>query len=405
VGLRALPLLTRFDTVNGAKHVWTTFSADQIDLNYANPDVLLAILDTLLFYAAQGARYIRLDAIAYLWKEAGTSCIHLEQTHAVIQLMRAVLDRVAPDVLLITETNVPHAENISYFGDGANEAQLIYNFALPPLVLHTLQTGDASVLARWAAGLTLPTKNVTFFNFLASHDGIGLNPARGILTPGEIDNLVEQAKAHSGLVSYKFNSDGTQSPYELNINYFDALSDPNSSEPLGVQTARFLCAQAIMLAMVGVPGIYFHSLFGSRGDRAGAAESGINRRINRQKFTRADVERELADPQSLRTAVFAGYAKLLSARRTQAAFDPHGEQQIVTGDPRVFTLWRVSPDGNERVLCVHNISAQPVSFALPDGQGAWQDLVAGQAVKTRGDPPSVELQPYQVLWARQAAAT
>ena len=91
---------------------------------------------------ARGAQFIRLDAIAYLWKEIGTPCIHLPQTHRVIQLLRAMLDEVAPQVMLITETNVPHEDNISYFGDGHNEAQLVYNFALPPLMLHTLHTGD-----------------------------------------------------------------------------------------------------------------------------------------------------------------------------------------------------------------------------------------------------------------------
>jgi hypothetical protein len=236
---RALPLLTKYQTVTGKRCVWTTFSADQVDLDYHNPDVLLEIFEILLMYAEHGAQFIRLDAIAYLWKEIGTTCIHLPQTHAVIQLLRAVLDEVAPHVLLITETNVPYKDNISYFGNGTNEAQLIYNFALPPLVLHTFRTGDASVLSEWAAGLELPSDQTTFFNFLASHDGIGLNPARGILSPAEIDGLVGQTLAHGGLISFKQNSDGTQSPYEMNINYFDALSDPAGGEPLELQVDRF----------------------------------------------------------------------------------------------------------------------------------------------------------------------
>ncbi len=290
---RALPLLTEFTTPSGVKKVWTTFSADQIDLNYANPDVLLDIIDVLLFYVAHGAELIRLDAIAYLWKEIGTSCLHLPQTHRVIQLLRAILDEVAPHVALITETNVPHQDNLSYFGDGHNEAQLVYNFALPPLTLHTFHTGDASALTQWAASLTLPSDETTFFNFLASHDGIGLNPARGILRDDEITALVDRVVAHGGRVSYKSNPDGSTTPYELNINYFDALSDPNSSEPLALQIDRFVAAHAIMLALSGVPGIYFHSLFGSRGWPEGVTITGQNRTINRQKFDRAEVEREL----------------------------------------------------------------------------------------------------------------
>ena len=206
------------------KKVWTTFSTDQADLNYQDPQVLLEIIDLLLFYAEKGASWIRLDAIAYLWKEIGTPCIHLPQTHQIIQLFRSILEASGHPLLLVTETNVPHQENLSYFGDGSNEAHLVYNFALPPLVLYTILTGDASLLSQWAGSLRLPSPQVTFFNFLASHDGIGLNPARGILPEEGIDLLIEKTLAHGGLVSYKSNPDGTQSAYELNINYFDALS-------------------------------------------------------------------------------------------------------------------------------------------------------------------------------------
>ncbi len=208
---RARPLLTDFNTSSGLRRVWTTFSPDQVDLNFHNPDVLLEMVDILFTYAMHGAQFIRLDAIAYLWKELGTSCINLPQTHAVVQLLRAVLDQVAPHVRLVTETNVPQQENISYFGDGTNEAQLVYNFALPPLVLHTFRSGDSSDLSTWASGLDLPSPQATFFNFLASHDGIGLNPVRGILSPAALDALVVQTLAHGGLISYKQEQDGSQS--------------------------------------------------------------------------------------------------------------------------------------------------------------------------------------------------
>ena len=223
---RALPVLTAFASASGPREVWTTFSADQVDLNYRNPAVLAAVLEALLLYVARGARFIRLDAIAFLWKEPGTTCLHRPQAHRIVQLLRAVLDEVAPHVRLITETNVPHRDNLSYFGDGTNEAQLVYNFALPPLVLHALQTGRAEELTRWAQSLALPSDRVTFFNFLASHDGIGLNPARGILSDAGIDGLVQRTREHGGFISYKQLSDGTQEPYEMNINYLDALSPP-----------------------------------------------------------------------------------------------------------------------------------------------------------------------------------
>lgn len=402
---RALPLLTTFDTPSGPKQVWTTFSADQVDLNFQNPDVLLEIIDTLLFYISQGAQLIRLDAIAYLWKEIGTSCIHLPQTHRIIQLFRAVLDIVAPHVILITETNVPHIDNISYFGNGADEAQMVYNFALPPLVLHTLHTGNSRVLSRWAAGLTVPSMQTTFFNFLASHDGIGVNPARGILTDAEIDTLIQRVIEHGGLVSYKHGASGVQIPYEMNINYFDALSNPDSEEPLSVQVDRFMISQAIMLALVGVPGIYFHSLFGSRSWRAGVDLTGRNRTINRQKFDLASFERELNDKSSLRHQVFQRYAQLLRARAGSSAFHPHGRQEILDYSEAVFAVLRFSPDGSSRVLCLHNISDQPQRVKIEAKEifglfaGGFIDLIT----ENRMDDVSnnlVTLQPYQSLWLR-----
>ena len=400
---RALPLLTRVITPSAEKTVWTTFSADQIDLNYANPEVLLRILDVLLFYAAQRAEFIRLDAIAYLWKEIGTSCIHLPQTHTVIQLIRRVLDEAAPQVLLISETNVPHEDNISYFGDGQNEAQLVYNFALPPLVLHSLRTGDASALSKWADGLELPSKNVAFFNFLASHDGIGLNPARGILNEEEIDALVDGVLRHQGRVSYKHNPDGTSSPYELNINYFDALSNPNGDEPSRLQADRFLVSQAIMLAVIGVPGIYFHSLFGSRGWPEGAVQSGQNRTINRQKLELENLEQELNSPGHLRQIVFQGYTGFLKARRKHPAFNPIGEQQVVECGRRVFGLLRIDPASGERVLCLHNVLDEwqevPCTLLnlLGNGKGSIEDIVSGEIYR-RPSSGLIGLSAYQVLW-------
>jgi len=400
---RVLPLLTGFNTASGRQTVWTTFSADQVDLNFHNSDVLLDIVDVLLFYAAQGAEFIRLDAIAYLWKEIGTTCIHLPQTHAVIQLFRAVLDRVFPQVLLITETNVPHHENISYFGDGSNEAQMIYNFALPPLVLHALHTGQAHALRQWASQIKLPAKTVTFFNFLASHDGIGLNPVRGILTEAEIEALIARAQAHGGLVSYKNNPDGSQTAYELNIAYFDALSDPQAGEPLEVQVDRFMAAQAIMLALAGVPGIYFHSLFGSRGWTEGVELTGRSRSINRQKLDRCALEKELQDPASRRSRVFQRFSQMLAARAGSSAFDPYGGQEVFDSGNTIFGLLRLSPDGGQRVVCLHNLASTPQALAL-DWQGLFKqepgklvDLITGRRQQHRPGEAWL-MAPYEVNW-------
>jgi sucrose phosphorylase len=391
---RALPLLTTCQTPSGENKVWTTFSSDQIDLNFKNPEVLFEILDILLLYAQFGADFIRLDAIAYLWKEIGTTCIHLPQTHTVVQFLRLALDDAAPHVHIITETNVPHADNISYFGDGMNEAQLVYNFALPPLTLHAFHSGDAYVLSEWAKTLTLPSHKTTFFNFLASHDGIGLNPARGILNEEEINLLVNKTLEHGGLISYKHNADGTQSPYEMNINYFDALSNPDGDESLDLQVGRFIAAQAIMLCLVGLPGIYFHSLFGSRGWPEGVKRTGQNRTINRKKLQLNELQRELDDENSLRSKVFTRYCELLKARSQSSAFDPHGTQKVLDVNRSVFAIERISPDEKERVLCLHNVSRQQISLTL--NYEFATDLFTDQVLSIS----TIILGHYQVQWMK-----
>jgi len=391
---RTSPLLTPFPKADGSTvHVWTTFSADQVDLDYGDPETLLRILRVLLFYVEQGAQAVRLDAIAYLWKEVGTTCIHLPQTHQVIQLIRAALDVVAPHVVLITETNVPHAENISYFGDGSMpEAQLVYNFTLPPLLFYSLLSGDAHLLAEWVNSLTVRKNDMAFFNFTASHDGIGVRPVEGTLSRDQIQALIQKVEASGGQVSYKANPDGSKSPYELNAAYLDAIVNPD--DPPDVQAARFLVSQAIMLALAGVPAIYIHSLLGSHNDIAGMKAAGYPRAINRQKLNVGELTAALDQPDSFRARVFAGYTHLIRYRTQSAAFHPNADQRAsVSNGGKVFALQRTALDGSERVRCLFNLTGIRQSVAIE--QGASLDLLTGEPCDQR-----VTLNPYQVRWLR-----
>ncbi len=400
---RALPLLTPVQTQSGERLVWTTFSTDQIDLNFADPGVLLRMIDVLLLYVEQGAEIIRLDAIAYLWKKLGTSCIHLPETHRVVKLFRAILDAVAPGVMLITETNVPHEENISYFGTGTDEAQLVYQFPLPPLVLHSIATGNASTLTTWASDLTLPSDQTTFYNFLASHDGIGVRPVEGILAPNEVQGLVDRTLAHGGHVSYKTNADGSQSVYELNISYFDALSDPKADEPLALQVQRFMASQAIMLALQGLPAIYVHSLFGSRNAYEGVTRTGRYRSINREKFQRADLDAALSDPESRRAMVFNAYRHMVQVRAQHPAFHPNGSQRVLTLDPAVFAVLRTSPDGSDQILCLTHVSDIARTLHVREPFAPAQtvcDVLRETTFPLQDGTLTLELAPYQVLWLK-----
>lgn len=392
---RSLPLLTDFDSASGTKHVWTTFSADQVDLNYGNPRVMLSMLETLVEYARRGARIIRLDAVAFLWKRPGTSCIHLPQTHAAVRLMRHVLDNTLPGTLVLTETNVPHRENISYFGSGSDEAHMVYQFSLPPLMLDAIHSGDTSVLRDWMGTLQPPTPETTFFNFTASHDGIGVRPLEGIVPEDRVRRLAEVVRSQGGRVNTRRNADGSDSPYELNITYLDAVADRNTTSPQD-HSRRFLATQAIMLSMQGVPAVYFHSLVGSGNDREGVRQSGQNRRINRHKYGRGELDAALSDAHSLQRRVFDGYCRLLQVRRAQPAFHPDATQRVLDlpGDG-LLGFVREAADG-QRLAVLANLSDRP---RMIDASSVDAELRSDQLASERcaaGEP--IEMRPFQVRW-------
>ena len=390
---RALPLLTPFTLHDGSvRHLWTTFSEDQIDLNFASPQVLIAMVDVLLHYLIEGARYIRLDAVGFMWKIPGTSCIHLEQTHQLIQLFRAITEAVAPGTVIITETNVPHKDNVSYFGNGENEAQMVYQFSLPPLVLHAVHSQDVSTLSQWAASLALPSTKTTWFNFLASHDGIGLNPLRGILPESEILSLVEKLQTEGALVNWKNNPDGTRSPYEINVTYLDALSTRESHD--SERIARFILAHAVLLSFPGVPAVYIQSILGSRNDYDGVEHLGYSRAINREKYAADQIDCALEDKNSLRYPVYSALSQLIVLRRAEKAFHPDSEAYFSTSGKHVLKIVRVA-DCGEKITALFNFSdnSQTIESDIHSGR----ELISGKDITDT----TLILNPWQVLWIKE----
>ncbi len=395
---RSSPILSEFVGADGtARHMWTTFGDDQVDLNVKNPEVLLALLRVLLLYVEEGAKYIRLDAISFLWKEIGTSCIHLPQTHEIVRLIRRVVEDVNPATLIITETNVPHIENIAYLGDGHDQAHMVYNFALPPLVAHSLLTGSAEKLLHWAQGLELPSESTCFFNFTASHDGVGVRAVEHILSQSERDLLLNAALEHGGPISYRRNTDGAETPYELNISFVDLLSSLADSDEL--RASRLLASQAIALAMPGVPAIYVHSLFGSRNDLAEVKRTGQKRSINRSKLDLVELSQQLADKASLRSMVFAQMSKFLKARKNEPAFDPYGTFSFPVFDDRLFSVLRAGND--HRTLCLTNVSADTVLIRPGFSAASARDLITGADVHLN----EISIPAYATLWLNLHGST
>lgn len=400
---RTSDILSKFQTINGERFVWTTFSEDQIDLNYKNPNVLMRVIDILLTYVRHGADIIRLDAVTYLWAEPGTRCVHLEQTHELVKLCRDILEAIAPGVALITETNVPHNENISYFGNGNDEAQMVYNFALPPLVLHTFYREDATAISKWAQELDVPSKTTTFFNFLDSHDGVGVMAVKGILEKEDVDYIVKRAGEHGAYISYKTTSENTEEPYEINVTWFSALNRIDSGEDISYQVKRFIASRAAALVLKGVPGIYLHGLIGTDNDIEAVLKTKTKRDINRTVLDCEAIIDSLRDKKSKISQINNAYGHLITIRTNQKAFHPNSDQECFLISKSIFCILRKSLDKKQHILSLINVTNRSCKIEIDLNEIGiiethWYDLVNEIMWMSEDHTLLISMEPYDVFW-------
>ena len=396
---RTTPLLQEVETTKGTRHVWCTFSHDQVDLDFRNPEVLLEFLRIIRLHVDNGVQIIRLDAVAFIWKLAGSPSVHLPQTHAIIKLMRLLCDYAPEKIILLTETNVPKAENLSYFG-ARDEAHAIYNFPLPPLVLHAMMSGSARYLHKWQRAMPPALLGCAYLNFTASHDGIGMRPAEGVLPDAEKDKVIQTVKEIGGLVSMRALPDGGQSPYELNTTFYDAMgrtfkgSDAHHFD-------RFICSQTIVMSLEGIPAFYIHSLLATLNDHAQVEHRGMNRAINRHRWDYPTLRALLGDETTPQARVLDALTQRLKLRSRQSAFHPNATQFTVNPeDARVFAVWRQSLDRHQSIFALHNVSDETVSVPTSTlnmiEDETWVDLLSGETVPA--DAETVTLAPYQCRW-------
>lgn len=395
---RTTPLLQEVETVNGTKNVWCTFSHDQIDLDFRNPEVLLEVLRIIRLHIDKGVRIVRLDAVAFLWKEVGTPSIHMPKTHAIVQMLRVLVDFAWETVVLLTETNVPKAENLSYFGQ-RNEAHSIYNFPLPPLVLHAMMSGSARYIRSWQRAMPPAPLGCAYLNFTASHDGVGMRPAEGLLPDEEIAHMIDTARESGARVSMRALPDGGESVYELNTSFFSATERTFN----GVDDhhmARFLCSQTIVMSLEGIPAFYIHSMLATPNDHEAVERREMNRAINRHRWDYPTLKALLGDPNSNQSKVLSALSERLRIRALQDAFHPNATQFTLMLDDRVFGLWRQSLDRNQSIFALHNVSADTVTVPIEElnviADEKWVDLLSGASYEA--DSTHVELAPYQCRW-------
>jgi sucrose phosphorylase len=395
---RTSPLLREVQTLDGIKHVWCTFSHDQPDLDFRNPDVLAEMVGIIRFYLDRGVRILRLDAVAFLWKEQGTNCLNLPQTHEVVRLIRTLMEYYKPGSVLITETNIPNRENLSYFGN-SNEAHLIYNFSFPPLMLHALVTGNCHALKSWMMSMPPARNGTTFFNFMASHDGIGLRPLEGLVPEEELQHLLAHMEGNGGRVSWRSLGDGTTRPYEINISLFDAFRGTLDKPEDPWQEARFICAHVVMLSIEGLPAFYIHSLFATTNDYEKFANTNNNRAINRHNWDIGRLESALSG-DTHHHRIYTQLRKLIGIRKKQKAFHPNATMFTLHIGDEVFAYWRQTADREQSIFCLNNITDQEQEVSLSSLNliitDTWYDLLSGTEILE--GQSSLQLAPYQSVW-------
>ncbi len=377
--------------------VWCTFGHDQIDFNFKNPNVLIYFLEVIKFYLDQNIKALRLDAVAFLWKELGTSCINLSQTHNIIRLIRLIIDNFYKEILIITETNIPSHENLTYFGNN-NEAHCIYNFSLAPLLIHAIVSGNSFYLKKWSRGMPPAQEKNSYLNFLSTHDGIGMRPIEGILPQNEIVKYLSFFKKQGGLFSYRSDK-GKKSVYEVNITLLEAFKESYSGKDKLI-FERFILAHIILFSMEGIPAIYIQNFLGSRNDNLKVKKTKSQRSINRKNWNFEYLQKKIENKSSINSKILGSLNNLIALRKKQVAFHPNATQFTLQLGDNFFGLWRQSIDRSQSIFCISNLTNKSQKISLLDvnliSTNNWFDLLTKKKIKNIGD--DLFFKPYQTFW-------
>ncbi len=388
-------LLKKIDIFRKSDYLWRTFSADQIDLDFKNPSVLLRFIKIMVHLVSNGVTIFRLDAIAYLWKKNGTNCINLKQTHEIVKLLRLISNLLNVETIIITETNLPEKENLSYFGKN-DEANWIYNFSLPPLLIHAFLFENSSYLNKWSKKLPNAKFQNSYLNFIASHDGIGMRPTEGILNERSLNNFLKRLKKNGSKFSYRKVQNKSRKVYEANITVFDALKKSNTDPNGKFFLERYISAHAIMISFEGIPAIYFNSLFGKSNDEAKYVITGNNRDVNRYKWSYENITKKLKDKNSKQSIFYQNLVKLLEIKRKQKAFHPNAKRLNINLGSKIFCYERISLDKKQTIICISNLSTKLQYIKINKNLIKYRDLL-GRKIFFTFDK-KIKLDPCQTIW-------
>jgi sucrose phosphorylase len=344
---------TSVTLANGQRQMlWTTFTPTQVDIDVQHPQgraYLLGILQTL---ASSGIRMVRLDAVGYAIKKAGASSFMMPETFAFIDDFAAQARQLGIEVLVEIHSHYQRQIEI------AKQVDWVYDFALPPLVLHAIFNGTSMPLKRW---IDLRPQNA--LTVLDTHDGIGIidigadaqdRQARpGLVPPQELDALVERIHSNSQGASRSATGAAASNLdlYQVNCTFYDALARND---------AAYLIARAIQFFLPGVPQVYYVGLLAGENDTQLLHSSGVGRDINRQHFSLQDVQSALHKP------VVERLLQLIRLRNEHPAFG--GDFAVLDSDETVLHLvWQL---GQHRATLKADLKALKGAVTLSDGVGS-----------------------------------
>ncbi len=386
-------LLKKVNIFGENRYLWRTFSNDQIDLNFKNPKVLIRFIKIIINLINHGVNIFRLDAIAYLWKESGTKCINLKQTHEIIKILRIVCNGLNKSAIIVTETNLPEKENISYFGNN-DEANWIYNFSLPPLLVHSLLFEDSRKITSWSKKLPQNKLGNSYLNFIASHDGIGMRPVEGLLNKDAINKMFKRLKKNGGEFSFRKVQGKSKKVYEANITLFNAFQKTDTDLKGKYHYARYLCAHAIMISFEGIPAVYFNSMFGTSNDINKYIISNNKRDLNRYKWSAERLNKLLKNKNSKHYLIYEEISNLLNIKRKNKAFHPNALRKTMNFGPKIFAFKRISLDKKQTVMCISNLSSKTQSIKIQLKNKKYKELIIGTTVSNN----NITLDPFQTIW-------
>ena len=395
-------LFINLSTKDGNKNVWTTFGPDQIDINWKNPYVLIEFLKLIILYLKNGVSWIRLDAVAFIWKEKNTNCLHREEVHRIVRLLRFQLELLIKEGVLITETNVPEKENLSYLKSG-DEAHLAYNFPLPPLLLESLLSNKADLLNNWLSSWPDFPEKTSFLNFTASHDGIGVRALEGLMDQERFHQLLVGCEKRGGLISHRKMENGEDSPYELNISWWSAMTDAGV-DPSYLQLQKFLLSQILIMSLKGVPAFYLPALLASKNDLQTFGRTGERRDLNREKFEANSLFNELADKRSLASQIIQKLNSAISIRSEEISFHPDSSMKCLSKGRSDIVIIRRG-DKDQSIWAIHNMTNMRLSISIKENlkiktdnnSFKFKDCLNNEILTES----KLELSPYNVKWLKR----